>query len=151
MQSLRTICIGLVITFALLCMLSMRGERSNVNVTVIRQRLTCAPDYHPCGSLRAPPLSSSLPCCNENSYCYRRPPYFSQCRPRNESPARQAGIHFSLCAVPFSNCSNEIPCCLPSQSCTLIAENVSLCLPSNAPYDQPPPLPAPPSPVSARL
>lgn len=106
-----------------------------------RQRLSCAQDYHPCGSLRAPPLTSALPCCNEDSYCYIRPPYFSQCRPRHELDSHQDDIKISLCAASFSNCSGDIPCCELSQMCTHVTDQVALCLPPEAPYGQAPPLP----------
>lgn len=86
--------------------------------------IQCAPDYHSCGSLPAP--TSQLPCCNPQSYCYRRQPYFSQCRPRTE-------LHLLKVCIPswtsLCNQYDDIPCCSPSHQCISITPLHSYCIP----------------------
>lgn len=115
-----------------------------------REQLECAPDYHSCGSVPAP--TSSLPCCNAQSYCYRRPPYFSQCRPKKElSPHKKSSMHFHMlsrmpdrvpshmvtqaptpCAQPFFlNCSATLPCCNLQHVCYSFSTRFSICIPRN--------------------
>lgn len=134
----RSVVIVSLITAATILALSLNRNYGEEESPWTRQRLTCALDYHACGSLRAPPLTSALPCCNNDSYCYIRPPYFSQCRPRNELDSRQVVMKISVCAASFSNCSGDIPCCRQTQSCTHVTDQVALCLPPQSPHDLPP-------------
>lgn len=91
-------------------------------------QLQCAPNYHSCGSLLAP--TSTLPCCNPNSYCYRRPPYFSQCRPRNELLQSSKRLAVRVCAEAWTQCSSILSCCSPAHQCIAVAPSHLLCLPS---------------------
>ncbi|CAN8069435.1 unnamed protein product [Agarophyton chilense] len=44
----------------------------------------CAADYASCGGGVPSPVGN-LRCCSPNFFCYTQGPYFSQCRPRDES------------------------------------------------------------------
>lgn len=97
--------------------------------------IVCAPDYHSCGSLPAP--TSSLPCCNPQSYCYRRPPYFSQCRPRDElANSRMTQLDHPhavrQCATVWVRCSNVVACCNSSHQCITIAPSYTVCVSSSS-------------------
>lgn len=74
----RALCTLLGALFAAVCLVRLGAER--------RYRIrassddNCARNYEACGAIPAP-LGSSR-CCNPAFFCLRRPPYFSQCRPR---------------------------------------------------------------------
>lgn len=107
------------------------------------RELQCAPDYHACGSLPAP--TPSLPCCNAASYCYRRPPYFSECRP-NQMPDPDSDLDRELalrlwlgrhlepaasrlepCAATLASCLS-LPCCHPHHFCLAVSARISVCM-----------------------
>lgn len=56
----------------------------------------CAPDYEACGAVPAP--VGALRCCSASFFCFTRPPYFSQCRPKP-------------CAPLFGSCE-QVQCCV---------------------------------------
>lgn len=126
-----------VFTLALLyyVVASLHPPLPSTTTTASRTELTCAPDYHSCGSVPAPG-SAQVPCCNASSYCYRRGAYFSQCRPRTEIAQYEATnaakvVFVPPCAPRFvAQCSALIPCCHPHDSCTPITRTSAVCFPN---------------------
>lgn len=86
-----------LLLIALLALRSMLPSRVLVDPDPVYRReqpsrlsmaATCAKDYEPCaGGLPSP--VAMMPCCSSAFYCFRRGPYFSQCRPAANDSNKQ--------------------------------------------------------------
>lgn len=119
--------------------LSYKEKTKKIQMLQRQERISelqCAPDGHSCGSLLAP-TTTQLSCCNPKSYCYRRHPYFSQCRPRAElhalSPPYEAVSHQLRCIpsllVPCNG--QSLPCCSALDACVPLSKSTSFCVPKS--------------------